>query len=68
MSKNGYGNGIGTKILDFEAQLYQEMCDAEVKREECGRYNLKRAQIRWGAIMDLMKVLRIKSLGEEIGE
>lgn len=68
MSKNWCGNGISAKIIDFEAQLYQEMCDAEIKKEKYGKYNLKRAQIRWGAIMDLMKVLKIKSLGDEIGE
>jgi hypothetical protein len=65
MSKNGYGNGIGTKILDFEAQLYGEMCEAEIRNDKYGKYNLKRAQIRWGVIRDLMTLLRLKGIGEE---
>jgi len=65
MSKSGYGYSLATKILDFEAQLYGEMCEAEIKNDRYGKYNLKRAQIRWGAIRDLMTLLRLKGMGEE---
>ena len=65
MSKSGYGYSLTNKILDFEAQLYGEMCEAEIRNDRCGKYNLKRAQIRWGAIMDLMTLLRLKDMGKE---
>lgn len=68
MSKSGYGYSLATKVLDFEAQLYGEMCEAEIRDDKYGKYNLKRAQIRWGAIMDLMALLRLKDMGKEEGD
>ena len=60
---NGYS--LSHKILDLEAHRYGEMCEAEIRNDKYGIYNLKRAQIRWGAIRDLMTLLRLKGMGEE---